>query len=223
MKRTALRLARAAVIAALYFVFAFAIPSISFGAVQFRISEALCLLPAIMPEAALGLTVGCLLANLFSPFGILDIIIGTAVTLVASVLTVVLKKRLALAALPPVVLNAVFLPLIWYILGDETLYYINMLSVLTSQTVIIYGIGLPLTLVLRKRLIPMFNLSRTKKGNKEIKVTDILNNDADIIKNDADISNNDAIKKVEVTIELNNIENREEKSEKANEIKQDKD
>lgn len=161
---------RSALIAALYFILSIAVPSISFGTIQFRISEALTLLPVIMPEAIFGLTVGCFFANMFfSPFGILDMAIGTSVTFIASILTYLLRKHIAVSAIPPVILNALFVPLIWIIDGTDTLYYINMFSILISQTIVIYAIGLPLTIGLKKVLPVILSKTanlKTKKGLK---------------------------------------------------------
>lgn len=161
---------RSALIAALYFILSIAVPSISFGTIQFRISEALTLLPVIMPEAIFGLTVGCFFANMFfSPFGILDMAIGTSVTFIASILTYLLRKHIAVSAIPPVLLNALFVPLIWIIDGTDTLYYINMFSILISQTIVIYAIGLPLTIGLKKVLPVILSKTanlKTKKGLK---------------------------------------------------------
>ena len=50
MKITVKQLTRGAVIGALYTVLTLILAPISFGAVQFRVSEALTVLPFIMPE-----------------------------------------------------------------------------------------------------------------------------------------------------------------------------
>ena len=91
MKLTTGQLARAALVAALYIVLTILPPfnAISYGAVQFRLGEALTLLPFILDEAVVGLTVGCLVANLFSPFGLIDLVVGTSVTLMAALLTLI--------------------------------------------------------------------------------------------------------------------------------------
>lgn len=161
---------RSALIAALYFILSIAVPSISFGTIQFRISEALTLLPVIMPEAIFGLTVGCFFANMFfSPFGILDMAIGTSVTFIASILTYLLRKHIAVSAIPPVILNALFVPLIWIIDGTDTLYYINMFSILISQAIVIYAIGLPLTIGLKKVLPVILSKTANLKAKKGLK------------------------------------------------------
>lgn len=75
-----------AVIAALYAALTYAASAVNlaYGAVQFRFSEALTVLAAYTPAAIPGLTIGCLLANLGSPYGITDIICGSAATLLAA-------------------------------------------------------------------------------------------------------------------------------------------
>jgi len=152
MKSPVKRLARAAVISALYFVLSFFVPAISYGPVQFRISEALCVLPALFPEAVLGLTAGCLLTNVFSPFGVLDAVLGTSATFIAAVLTYLLRRKLALSALSPIILNALIVPLIWVINKTDTLYYINMLTILASQSAVIIALGIPLAYGLKKAM-----------------------------------------------------------------------
>ena len=87
MKKSTLRLTRGAVIAALYFALSAAVPVITYGPVQFRVAEALTLLPFFMPEAIWGVTLGCLLTNAFSAFGIYDVVFGTLTTLVAALIT----------------------------------------------------------------------------------------------------------------------------------------
>lgn len=88
MKSKATRkLTAAAVIGALYAVLTVVLEPISYGPVQFRISEVLCILPFFFPNAAWGLTVGCLIANLFGPNGLLDILFGSLATLLAALCT----------------------------------------------------------------------------------------------------------------------------------------
>ena len=146
------RLTRAAFIAALYFVFSVSIPAISFGAIQFRISEALCVLPALFPEAILGLTIGCLLTNVFSPFGILDVALGTTATFLAAIVTFLLHKKLIVSALPPIIFNALIVPLIWVLNKTDMLYWFNMLTIMASQAIIIGAVGLPLAFGLKKAM-----------------------------------------------------------------------
>ena len=107
------RLVRCAVIAALYVVLCLVLQPFSYGAVQVRVAEALCLLPVFGPEYIAGVVLGCFLANLLGST-IVDVIFGTLATLLACLVTYKLRdlrfKGLALAAsLPPVLFNAVII------------------------------------------------------------------------------------------------------------------
>ena len=82
-KNTTRYLTQAAVIAALYVVLTYVSSAVglAYGGVQFRLSEALTILPAFTPAAIPGLTIGCVLGNLGSPMGIVDIVCGAGATL----------------------------------------------------------------------------------------------------------------------------------------------
>ncbi len=95
---------RAAVIAALYVALVLIFQPLSFGPVQFRVAEALTILPFLMPEAIPGLFVGCLIANIFGGFGALDIVLGSFATLIAAYGSYRAPNRW-LAALSPVAVN----------------------------------------------------------------------------------------------------------------------
>lgn len=105
------RMVRCALIAAVYVVLCLVLQPFSYGAVQVRIAEALCLLPVFGAEYIVGVTLGCFLANLFGST-IIDVIFGTTATLLACLVTWRLRhvriKGLAIpASLPPVLFNAV--------------------------------------------------------------------------------------------------------------------
>ena len=115
MRRFSTRdLTLAAAVAALYAVLGYFgdIFSLTFGAVQFRFAEALTVLPFLFPASAPGLALGCLITNLLSPYGPVDIIFGTLATAIAAWLTMKMPKWY-LAALPPVLVNLIILPPIW--------------------------------------------------------------------------------------------------------------
>ena len=84
-KLSTLFIVQAAMIAAIYvvltvFISAFGLAS---GAIQVRISEALCILPVFTPAAVPGLFVGCLIANIIVPgAGLADIVFGSLATLI---------------------------------------------------------------------------------------------------------------------------------------------
>ncbi len=104
-------LVRCAVIAAVYVVVCLVLAPFSYGAVQVRVAEALCLLPVFGAEYIVGVTLGCLLANLLGST-VIDVVFGTLATLLACLVTYKLRdvrvKGLAIpASLPPVVFNMI--------------------------------------------------------------------------------------------------------------------
>ena len=149
-----------AIIAALYAALTLGFQAISYGAVQFRVSEAMTLLPVLFPEAVAGLTVGCLISNLFNPLGatIYDIVFGTLATFLAAMLTSRMRGNVWLKALPPVICNAVIVGLVLtYAYGIDVLW-MNILTVGLGEAVVCYVLGVPLVKVLAKQ--PFFKKFR---------------------------------------------------------------
>ena len=95
-KITSRQIALNGLVAGLYAAVTILTASFAYGNIQFRIAEALCPLVALEPSLTIGLTLGCLIANLFSTVSALDIIVGTAATLLACLLTRYIKKVWAL-------------------------------------------------------------------------------------------------------------------------------
>lgn len=101
MKHNTKRLVRAALIAGIYVALCLVQQPLAYGPVQFRVSEALTLLPIFTPDAVWAVTMGCFLSNLFSmsPW---DMLFGTLATLTAALATRRLRhvrtKGLPLAA-----------------------------------------------------------------------------------------------------------------------------
>ncbi len=142
------------IIGALYIVITLTpgINSISYGPVQFRVAEALTVLPFIYPGAVVGLFIGCLLANIFGPFGIQDVIFGSLCTLIAAWMTFSLRKTKlpVLAPLPPIVINAFGVSAYLYYFFDLP-YWLLVGQIALGQTVVCYVLGLPLLLFMQKR------------------------------------------------------------------------
>ena len=100
-----------AVIAALYAALTLLLAPISYGPIQLRLSEALTVLPILLPQAVPGLFVGCLIANLYTGM-LTDILFGSLATLLAAIGTYLLRKKPVLAAACPVVSNGVIVGLV---------------------------------------------------------------------------------------------------------------
>ncbi|MCM1043472.1 MAG: QueT transporter family protein [Corallococcus sp.] len=160
-----------AVVAALYIVFTMPFGTISTSSgLQFRPAEALTILPALFPYVTVGLTIGCAVSNIVSAFGVLDVILGSLTTLIAGILTSLKPfRKFYLAPIPPVVLNALILPAVWILAGGEagwTVYGINCASLLLTQGVVIFGLGIPLYFFADKKLKPLLSLDTEYKERK---------------------------------------------------------
>lgn len=130
------KLTRGALIAALYvgLTYVSTIFGLSSGAIQFRISEALCILPVFMPEAIPGLFIGCILANILSGCVIWDIVFCSIATLIGACVAYMLRKLPAkfmwVATLPNMIANMVIVPFVlMYAYGVEEGYFLLALSV----------------------------------------------------------------------------------------------
>jgi len=164
MTITTRKIAFAGVTAAMYAALTMSLSPISYGPIQFRIAEALTILPFFFPFTIWGLFIGCIIANLISPYP-LDIIVGPIASLLAAICTMKLGQissdRVsikALACFPPVIFNAVFIgAMIAYLvvgLGEVGLFFpafaIYGLQVGFGQLVVLYALGLPLLIFLPK-------------------------------------------------------------------------
>lgn len=154
------KLATASVIAAMYVALTVALPFLSFGPIQCRISEALTVLPALTPTAIPGLAVGCAIANLIgiaaNPIGAWDILVGSLATLCAAILSyrfrsVCIKGIPIVSVLMPVLFNAV-------IVGGELAlflpsgapWWLVMLQVGVGELLACGVLGIPLYLSLNR-------------------------------------------------------------------------
>ncbi|NLX63608.1 MAG: QueT transporter family protein [Clostridiaceae bacterium] len=145
MKFTPKFLIQAALLASIYAALTVVLGSFGYGPVQFRVSEALTVLPAVMPAAIPGLFIGCILANWLGGFGMIDIVFGSLATLLAALSTYFLRKHRFLLPLPPVLFNAVIVGTYVYLLYDNSYSIVlTMLFIGVSELIICYGLGLPL-------------------------------------------------------------------------------
>ena len=136
------------IIAALYAGLTILLQPISFGAVQFRVSEAMTLLPLLTPMAIPGLTIGCFIANLICSTW-QDWVFGTLATLIAALLTRRLRRNVYVAALMPVLSNALIVGAMLYFLFGGS-WVLNVLTVGLGEAVVCFVLGIPLVKALEK-------------------------------------------------------------------------
>lgn len=146
-------------IGASYFALTFVFSSISFLSTQMRISEALTILPVFTPAAIPGLAIGCAIANISSPFGIMDIILGGTATAVSGALSYLTRnirfKNLPLISpLFPIVINSI-------LVAFETVFFVDsscsfkllitlFFSTAAGEFFSCYILGLPLFIIINK-------------------------------------------------------------------------
>ena len=160
-----------AVIAAAYVILTYvsSLFGFAYGNIQFRVSEALTVLPLFTPFAVPGLFVGCLISNLASPYGIIDIVCGSFATLSAAFVTRALRKvKIAgfplLSFLAPVIVNAL-------VVGAEAVYFtspesvtfavfaITALEVAAGEAAVLLLLGAPFYYFIRKKGIDLNDFS----------------------------------------------------------------
>lgn len=171
--------AEAGMIAAVYAACTLAalllLQGLAWGPVQFRISEAVVVLAVLTPAAVPGLTIGCIIANVANmviagtgALGLLDVVFGSAATLIAALWCRKFAEKPALALLGPVLANALivpaYLPLLLQGLGFYTIpftaisldgayvpmYLFGVIATGIGEAVVMYVLGMPLLKALQK-------------------------------------------------------------------------
>lgn len=119
-----------AAIGAIYVVLTLIFAPISFGVVQFRVAEALCVLPFFTPAAVPGLFVGCLLSNVVGGAAPLDVIFGSLATLIGAFGSWYLRKHKWCVCLPPMIANTLVIPwVLRFAYGAEEMILFSMVTV----------------------------------------------------------------------------------------------
>lgn len=166
MNFTTKKLAIAAIVGAAYAALTIVLAPISYGPIQVRVSEVLCVLPFFIPYITWGLFIGCAVSNLISAAGIWDVVFGSLATLGACFCIQLLGNRgcgasswvrVIIAALMPVVWNAVivggmlmwaltevkfphFSPVFWVFAGEVGL----------GELIVMFVLGVPLIKLLQR-------------------------------------------------------------------------
>ena len=146
-------LTKAAMIAALYVLLTFfsGLLGLDKGAVQFRISEMLTVLPYFTPAAIPGLFAGCLLANILNGCLPWDVVFGSIATLIGAIGTYLLRRWRWTAPIPPIISNALIVPpVIIAVYGTELPYILVLVGVLAGEIVCCGILGYAFLGILKK-------------------------------------------------------------------------
>ena len=171
-------LARAGLIAAVYAAASVlsltVLQGLSWGPIQFRISECVCVLALFFPEAPAGLAIGCFIANLINIplsglgfLGLFDVIFGSLATLLAALWIRHFRNHIVVALLGPAIFNAVivsaYLPLLCASFGFYTIpftsisiegayglmYLFGFIALFIGEFAVMFVLGLPLARALK--------------------------------------------------------------------------
>lgn len=166
-------IARVGVIAATYaaatLVAILFLGGLAWGPVQFRVSEAICVLALFTSDAIPGLALGCVIANACNivlggtgTLGLLDVVFGSLATAAGAVFTWHFRDRKALALAGPVIANALivpaYLPIMLAGLGFYTIpftsisldgswpamYLFGLVATGLGEAIVMYVLGWPL-------------------------------------------------------------------------------
>lgn len=129
-------LTRNGILAAMYVALTLVFAPISYGALQFRVSELLVMMPFFNKKWIAGITIGCAIANMFSPLGIVDVVFGTLATFIAGVL-VSKVKNIYVASLFPALVNGVIIGIQLHIIYQLPLL-INMIYVAVGEFAVVF-------------------------------------------------------------------------------------
>lgn len=153
MKIDAKKMTKIAAVAAIYAALTLLLAPISYGPVQFRISEVMVLLAFLDPMYIIGLTIGCFIANVLGPNGMLDVVFGTLATFIsvsAITLTRKLQKKedkfmgvLCIASIWPTLFNGLIIGwMLSYVMNLPL--FITMAQVALGEFVVVSLAGVPI-------------------------------------------------------------------------------
>lgn len=170
-KFSTVTLVKTAVIAAIYAAITMALSPISYGEIQFRLSEVLILLAFIDPVYIPGLVLGCIIANLGSPLGPIDVFAGSFATLLSVIAIYQTKKLLGnspksliLSSLWPVIFNGLIVGwMLNYVL--QLPFWASAGYVALGEFVVVSIVGVIIfkNILNRENFINILQLSKKKK------------------------------------------------------------
>ncbi len=138
-----------AIIAALYVVLTWTLPEFSYGPIQFRIAEVLTLFAFYNHRYIFGLTLACAIANIMSPFGAIDIVMGAFASFVALYLMTKVKS-IWIASLMPALSSPIVALVIKFVAKDSKTFWIIAGQLIVSEIIIVTVIGVPIMRIIMK-------------------------------------------------------------------------
>lgn len=167
-KLTVKTMTKMVIVCALYVALTFLLQPFSFGAIQLRISEVLMLLVLYNPYYSIPLTIGCAIANLFSPLGFIDLIFGTSATLLSCVIMILIKNGY-ISSIIPALFNGIIIGLeLYYVF--EIPFYLAAVEVFVGEFLAVSVIGVLIFRLLEENsrlmdLLEFRNVFKKKKNN----------------------------------------------------------
>lgn len=139
------------VITSIYIILCYIFSFISFGPIQLRLSEILCLLTIENPIYIIGIAIGCFISNLLlSPLGTVDAVVGTLASIIGCLLGYVFKKVKyknfpLLSAVIISLVNAVIVAIeINYVLQNNNIFIYSFLEIFVGELIVLVLIGYPI-------------------------------------------------------------------------------
>ena len=161
MRKNSRYIVHAAIIAALYAVLThlqnFILPGSTTMAIQFRASEALCVLAFFTPAAIPGMTVGCLLFNMISGATPMDFFVGSLASFLAACSMWKLRRAtIGGYPLPGMLMPALFNGIlvgwelsVYFAIGGT--FWLNAAYVAIGEAAVLLTLGTALYYALKKR------------------------------------------------------------------------
>lgn len=174
MKKGVRFFCESAIVAALYAVLTWVLAPISYGPIQFRLSEILVLLVFFNPKYIYAIILGCFLANTTSSLGWYDMVFGTLATTLA-VIPMIKMKRISIACIFPVISNALIISLeLWLAFKEPGVFFLNVLTIALGEALVLYLIGIPFFAMISKNdhLCELLEIDNSKlKRKKKVEVS----------------------------------------------------
>ncbi|MBO0412742.1 QueT transporter family protein [Enterococcus hulanensis] len=115
--------AKMAVVTGLYVAVTIVLSVISFGAIQLRIAEMFNYLPLFNKRYTIAVTLGVAIANLASPLGIVDVLLGSISTLIVLLICRVATKKIKSLKKKMIITALIFAFSMFTVAGQLTFFY----------------------------------------------------------------------------------------------------